>query len=148
MWGSSVVVPPRGRKGVLMELHEGHPGMACMKSLVRMYVWRPTLVGPCILGCISLNISTCRAYNALQTNTSELVNFELCRKHNRDGQLCGSCMEGYAPPVYSYSTSCVQCKESDFKLNVFRYVAVAFLPLTIFYFIIIIFKGDFRSFTC
>ena len=39
MWGSRVVVPSRGRKAVLQELHEGHPGMTRMKSLSRMYVW-------------------------------------------------------------------------------------------------------------
>ena len=33
------VVPPRGRKGVLQELHKGHPGMTKMKGLARMYVW-------------------------------------------------------------------------------------------------------------
>ena len=43
MWGSPVVVPPQGRKAVLLELHEGHPGMTRMKSLSRMYVWWPNI---------------------------------------------------------------------------------------------------------
>lgn len=41
LWGSSVVVPPLYRQAVLTELHDGHPGMARMKSLARMYVWWP-----------------------------------------------------------------------------------------------------------
>ena len=41
LWGTRVVVPTPGRKAVLTELHEGHPGIARMKGLARMYVWWP-----------------------------------------------------------------------------------------------------------
>ena len=41
LWGSRVVVPPQGRKSVLAELHETHPGAGKMKSLARNYVWWP-----------------------------------------------------------------------------------------------------------
>ena len=41
LWGSRIVIPPPGREAVLRELHEGHPGMARMKGLSRMYVWWP-----------------------------------------------------------------------------------------------------------
>lgn len=41
IWGNRVVIPLQGRATVLQELHEGHPGMARMKSLARMYVWWP-----------------------------------------------------------------------------------------------------------
>ena len=43
MWGSRVVVPPQGQRAILLELHEGHPGMTRMKSLSRMYVWWPNI---------------------------------------------------------------------------------------------------------
>ena len=35
------VIPPQDREAVLLELHEGHPGITHMKSLARMYVWWP-----------------------------------------------------------------------------------------------------------
>ena len=41
MWGTRIVIPPQGREAVLLELHEGHPGITRMKSLARMYVWWP-----------------------------------------------------------------------------------------------------------
>ena len=41
LWGTRVIVPATEQAAVLTELHEGHPGMARMKSLARMYVWWP-----------------------------------------------------------------------------------------------------------
>ena len=39
--GSRVLVPPPGRKQVLLNFHESHPGICCMKSIARMYTWWP-----------------------------------------------------------------------------------------------------------
>ena len=41
LWGSRVVVPPKGRTDVLNLLHDTHPGMSRMKSLARGHVWWP-----------------------------------------------------------------------------------------------------------
>ena len=43
LWGSRVVVPKKGQRAVLEELHLGHPGMSRMKALARMFVWWPGL---------------------------------------------------------------------------------------------------------
>ena len=43
LWGNRVVVPPPRRAEVLDTLHEIHPGMACIKSLARCYVWWPSM---------------------------------------------------------------------------------------------------------
>ena len=43
LWGARVVIPPQGRKLVLAELHQAHPGICRMKSLARSYVWWPSL---------------------------------------------------------------------------------------------------------
>ena len=63
LWGTRVVVPTQGRKGVLVELHEGHPGIARMKSLARMYVWWPGInedIEKTVQGCLECqeNLST------------------------------------------------------------------------------------------
>ena len=43
LWGSRVVVPPQGRKSILKELHDTHPGTSKMKALARSYVWWPRM---------------------------------------------------------------------------------------------------------
>ena len=55
VWGTRVVIPPQGRVAVLQELHSGHPGMARMKSLARMYVWWPGMDKD-----IETSVSTCQ----------------------------------------------------------------------------------------
>jgi len=39
VWRIRVVVSEPGQSAVLLELHEGHPGITKMKLLARMYVW-------------------------------------------------------------------------------------------------------------
>ena len=46
--------------------------------------------------------------------------------------------KGMLPPVYSYSLACVEC--SDYKYNWLKYAAAAFLPLTAFYVLVVIFR--------
>ena len=43
IYGSRVLIPSQGRQQMLAELHQGHPGVNRMKSLVRMYFWWPGL---------------------------------------------------------------------------------------------------------
>ena len=41
LWGPRVLVPAKGRKAVLTQLHEGHPGCSRMKGIARTIVWWP-----------------------------------------------------------------------------------------------------------
>ena len=81
----------------------------------------------------------------LQSNDSVSLNAEVCGDLKREGQLCGDCIEGYGPPVYSYSMKCVVCNEEDFKYNLMKYLCAAFLPLTLFYFLVVILKISITS---
>ena len=41
IWGGRVVIPPKARQTVLVELHSGHPGVSRMKAFARGLVWWP-----------------------------------------------------------------------------------------------------------
>ena len=73
----------------------------------------------------------------LSMTLSELDNF-ICGAYNREGQLCSRCKPGYGPAVYAFSLMCVECSESG--LGWALYFFLVLFPITVFYFIIIIFN--------
>ena len=94
------------------------------------------VVGNCYYGC-DRPTQRRSPYFSLPSNASKLENF-LCQEYHREGQLCGRCNSNYSLPVYSYTMHCVQC--SDYDYNWAKYLAVAFLPLTVFCVIVIVFR--------
>lgn len=91
------------------------------------------VVGGCIYSCVP-GVYGSGVYFSLPQNRSHL-NRRMCIHFHRDGRLCGECKGGFAPPVYSYDVSCVKCTKS----NWLKFIAISFLPLTLFWFIIIVF---------
>ena len=59
LWGTRVVIPMSCREAILAELHKGHPGMAWMKALARMYVWWPGITSD-----IETTVRQCTQYQA------------------------------------------------------------------------------------
>ena len=61
-----------------------------------------------------------------------------CHTHlHRNGTLCGECENDYFPCAYSYDIYCIKCT-SPYSWG--TYIAVAYLPLTIFIAIILVFR--------
>ena len=88
---------------------------------------------------------TCNAIHGdfpLPCHVSELNSY-ICKGLNRRGRLCGQCIEGYAPPVYSYEIKCVECK--NYRYNWLKYITVAFIPLTVFFVVVVIFSISLTS---
>ena len=77
-------------------------------------------------------------YSKIITNSSTNLNSETCGPYKRKGLMCGQCIKDYGLSVYSYNLACVKCV--DYKYNWLKYIAVAYLPLTAFFLIIITFK--------
>ena len=96
---------------------------------------RTDVVGGCLSSSLHQSIRTVTF--PLPCNISELNGY-MCAGLNREGQLCGRCEKGFAPPVYSYSLVCTNCT-TDYHLNWLKYIGVAFGPLTIFCLIICVF---------
>ena len=99
-------------------------------SLVRSY--RPcTLIGTCPFGYGGIT---------LPKNVSKIeeVSNKLCFHLHRTGPLYGECEENYTLPAYSYYLECVECE--SYKTGWIKFIAAAFLPLTLFYIIVIMFR--------
>ena len=94
-------------------------------------------LGACLYTCNAIS-----GYYPLPCHVSDLTNFT-CADLNRQGPLCGECRDGYAPPVYSYELECVKCE--NYHYNWLKYLAVAFLPLTVFFVIVTFFSISFTS---
>ena len=71
-------------------------------------------------------------YNQLNTTCSTVI------QQNRTGQLCSKCIGGYAPSAYSYGIQCADC--TNYHYNWIKYLLMAYLPVTLLYFAVIIFK--------
>lgn len=89
------------------------------------------LVGDCPYCC------TDRFYTVIhnQTDLADLCNHDI--QQNRQGLMCGKCMENFAPSPYSYTFKCTDC--SDYKHNWIKYVLMTYLPLTHLYILVVIF---------
>ena len=79
----------------------------------------------------------------LPNNISEL-NAYMCGPLNREDYLCSKCRSGYGPPVIFESASCVHvcylCKDSWILKNLLLYLSLNFIPLTLFYLLILVFQ--------
>lgn len=77
-------------------------------------------------------------YNPLPSNLKQLNKHMCGQSFNRNGTLCGKCKNGFHPLAYSYDMACVKCPNGT--SNWWKYLMAAFLPLTVFYFIILLFR--------
>ena len=76
-------------------------------------------------------------YTPLPNTLHDLQEY-LCEPYNRTGTLCGRCKDGYYPLAHSFDMNCVECP--DGRANWWKYLMAVYLPLTLFYFIVILFK--------
>ena len=96
--------------------------------------------GKCFIGCAYMRIWSHidHIYNPVPRGPSK-VNEWMCKKLNKNGTMCGNCLQGYRRMVYSYDLSCHQCSSNRFQ-NIARLLAAEFGPLTLFYVLIVLFK--------
>ena len=82
-------------------------------------------------------------YYSLPCNISELEIVSCPPNLNRCGYLCSQCIKGHGFPAYSYSMGCVKCDNHQY--NWLKYLAVAYLPLALFYVFVALFSINFLS---
>ena len=89
-----------------------------------------TVVGACLYNC--LNLSNTVQYQQIIYHQAP----SNCTYLHRNRTLCGECENDYFPSAYSYDMDCIKCT----SYNWWTYIAVAYLPLTIFIAIILVFR--------
>ena len=92
-----------------------------------------TIVGACLFN----RNKWYEVYSVIPSNLSQLEQ-TVCGFINRTGQLCGQCVEGYSPPVYSYYPQCVKCTSGT--NNWAKYLVVSLLPTTVFFIGVLVFR--------
>ena len=89
-----------------------------------------TVVGACLYNCV--NLSNTVQYQQIVYHQAP----SNCKHLHRKGTLCGECEKDHFPHAYSYDMKCIKCT----SYNWWTYIAVAYLPLTIFIAIILVFR--------
>ena len=87
-----------------------------------------TVVGACLYNCNNLS------YNAEYQDNVYHQAPSNCTDLHRKGTLCGECENDYFPRAYSYDMDCIKCTSYSW----WTFIAVAYLPLTIFITIILV----------
>ena len=101
------------------------------------------IAGLSFYGCLN-QANPYDIYHKVPANMSQ-INEVMCSPFNRGGRLCGACRHGYSPLVYSYQLNCKQCAETESKYNWAIFIAMAFIPLTLFYILVVLFKFNVNS---
>ena len=80
---------------------------------------------------------TTQGYIQLPRNLSQLNDY-MCGPLNRKGLVCSQCADGFGPSITSFGYKCVNCTDAWYRVPLF--LLLEFVPLTIFYLIVLVFQ--------
>ena len=83
-------------------------------------------------------LSVAGNYNKVQENISA-QDQQTCGYLNRQGRLCGKCKPNHYVSAYSYDIKCYPCT-SRLWWNLLKYICIAYLPLTVFLCVVVVFR--------
>ena len=127
-------------RGIVFCSEDGLYNYAVLDCYCVTYNIEESLVqaGKCIFKCGNYTKENSgELYHPLPQNGA-ILNKKECADKNRTGALCGRCQDNNYPLAYSFSLACVQCHHIHW--NWARYIMAAYLPLTLFYLIVLFFK--------
>lgn len=98
-------------------------------------------IGHCMYSCFKTN------YLGTEYNTIHFDDLQkgVCANFSREGLLCGRCIANHSPAVYSFTLRCVECMNVSLWKRTLLYIIVAYGPLTVFLFMIILFTVSVNS---
>ena len=83
--------------------------------------------------------STNRMWSELPSDPNK-INDVMCRPYNRKGLLCGECIEGYGPAVFSPYKKCANCSKLSTGSAVSLYLLLELTPITLFFICVVVFR--------
>ena len=89
-------------------------------------------VGYCPLTLGNWGNITNRLYSELPSDP-DMLNATMCGPYNREGYLCGKCIDGYGLPVYSEDLKCVNCSKFSTGVSIVMYIIIQFVPITLLF---------------
>ena len=89
----------------------------------------------------SLNVTPDK-HIRLPSNVSDLNDY-MCGSMNRKGRMCGQCIDGFGLAVFSVEYVCTNCTGAWYGVPL--YLFLEFVPITIFYFIVMFFHINITS---
>ena len=85
---------------------------------------------------------TISEYIQLPSNITELSDY-MCGPLNRKGIVCSECADGFGPSVTSLEHMCTRCTDAWYGVPLFLFLQ--FVPITVFYLIILVFQISMTS---
>ena len=82
--------------------------------------------------------STNRMYSELPSDP-DLLNEVMCGPYNRKGLLCGECIDGYGPAVFSPYKKCENCSKLSAGFAVSLYLLLELTPITLLFVCVVVF---------
>ena len=70
----------------------------------------------------------------------DLLNDTMCGPYNRTGLLCGRCIDGYGPAVYSLDMKCADCSKISIGSAISLYLFLELIPITLFFICVVLFR--------
>ena len=111
-------------------------GIMSCNCLTFDFLLNVTEAGNCLFKCeIYKAVADSPNYMALPRNITQLNKY-MCGQYSRTGTLCGKCIKNTYTQVYSYNLTCMPC--DGHWNNVVKYITSAFVPLTLFYILILL----------
>ena len=97
-----------------------------------------TKIGACIYNCENVSTSFVDSVYHPLLNSTQKQEESVCGFFKRNGTLCGHCQHGFYALAYSFNLTCIPCSHVGWNWG--RYIMAAYLPLTLFCFIILFFE--------
>ena len=80
-----------------------------------------------------------RYFSELPT-VPDQVNHTMCAPYNRKGFLCGKCIGGYGPAVYSLDMKCSNCSHLSMGYAITLFLSLELFPSTILFIFLVVFR--------